>query len=84
MRELGHFIERPARVTAEMQAATAELVAAHPEIPDLGASFESMSDAAKALRFQSLSELRQQRAATWTEMLLDDIEALLSASVTTR
>lgn len=84
MRELGHFIERPARVTAEMQAATAELVAAHPEIPDLGASFDAMSDAAKALRFQSLRELRQQRAAAWTEMLLDDIEALLSASVTTR
>lgn len=84
MRELGHFIERPERVTAEMQAATSALVAAHPEIPGLGGSFETMSDAAKTLRFQSLRELRQQRAAEWTNLLLDDIEALISATATTR
>jgi hypothetical protein len=83
MRELGHFIERPARATAEMQAATDTLVAAHPELSDLGDSFDTMSDAAKALRMQALRELRQQRGAAWTEMLLDDIEQLLSAQTTT-
>lgn len=84
MRELGHFIERPAQATAEMQAATNALVAAHPELPDLGGSFDTMSDAAKALRFQSIRELRQQRGAAWTGMLLDDIKALIGRRVTAR
>ncbi len=65
MRELGHFIERPARVTAEMMEATAKLVAAHPEISDLGGSFDTMSDSSKKLRFQMLRALRDQRAAGW-------------------
>ena len=79
MRELGHFIERPAQATAEMQAATEALVAAHPEISDLGGSFDTMSDEAKKLRFSMLRELRQRRGDAWTEMLLDEIERLLSA-----
>ncbi|SRR5487761_1898260 len=84
MRELGHFIERPAQVTAEMQAVTARLVAEHPELSDLGGSFDTMSDAAKKLRIQSLGELRKQRGAAWTAMLIEEIEQLLSASATAR
>jgi len=42
-----------------------------------------MSDASKQLRFQSLRELRQQRGAAWTDMLLDDIKRLLSAQAAT-
>lgn len=79
MRELGHFIERPADATAEMQAATAQLAAAHPELPDLAGSFDALGEEAKALRAQSSRELRQRRAGAWTAMLLDDIEQLLSA-----
>lgn len=79
MRELGHFIERPAAATAEMQAATAQLAAAHPELPDLAGPFEALGAEAKALRARSLRELRQRRAGAWTAMLLDDIEQLLSA-----
>ncbi len=84
MRALGHFIERPARATAEMAAATASLVAAHPDIPDLGGSFETMSDSSKMLRFQMLRQLRQQRGDAWNAMLLEDIAALLAASPATR
>jgi thioredoxin family protein len=80
MRELGHFIERPARATAEMAESTAQLVSAHPDIPDLGGSFDTMSDSAKQLRMQTLRELRQRRGAAWTQMLLEDIEALLATS----
>src|SRR5579859_2767730 len=84
MRELGHFIERPARVTAEMAEATAKLVAAHPELSDLGGSFDTMSDSSKKLRFQMLGELRKQRAAAWNNMLLEDIAALLATRLAAR
>lgn len=77
MRELGHFIERPARATAEMAAATAQLVADHPDIPDLGAGFDEMSESSRKLRMQSLGALRAQRGAAWTNMLIEDIETLL-------
>lgn len=84
MHELGHFIERPAQATAEMDANAASLAAQHPELPDVGGSFDTMSDAAKKLRMQSLSELREQRGATWTNWLLDDIKQLLGAQTATR
>lgn len=79
MRELGHFIERPARATAEMSEATARLAASHPELPDLAGPYDALGEEAKALRAQSSRELRQRRAGAWTGMLLDDIEQLLSA-----
>ncbi|MDE3231028.1 MAG: thioredoxin family protein [Chloroflexota bacterium] len=80
MRELGHFIERPALATAEMQKATDTLVAAHPDLPDIAGSFEAMGEEAKRLRLRSLSALRRTRGGAWTEMLLDDIERLLGAA----
>lgn len=80
MRELGHFIERPAQATVEMQAATDALAAAHPDLPDIAGSFEAMGDDAKRLRLRSLSALRRERGAAWSEMLLDEIERLLSAA----
>ncbi|MGH2505504.1 MAG: thioredoxin family protein [Ktedonobacterales bacterium] len=79
MRELGHFIERPARATAEMSEATARLAEAHPELPDLAGPYDALGEEAKALRVQFSRELRQRRAGAWTGMLLDDIEQLLSA-----
>ena len=82
MRELGHFIERPDAATAEMQADSVRLAGAHPELSDIGDSFDNMSDASKQLRMQSLRELRKQRGAAWTEMLLDDIKRLLSKQET--
>lgn len=84
MRELGHFIERPARVTAETAALTARLAAEHPELPDIGSSFETMSEEAKAVRLQALRDLRRERAVAWAAMLLEDIEALLGASPAAR
>lgn len=80
MRELGHFIERPARVTAELAEATAALAAAHPELPDLAGPFEQMSDAARRVWAADMRERRQTRAAAWSAMLLEDIEAILTAN----
>jgi hypothetical protein len=84
MRELGYFIERPARATAEMDALAASLAAEHPELPDIGGSFEKMSDGAKRLRFTALRGLRNERSEAWNAMVLEEIEALLTASSPTR
>lgn len=84
MRELGHFIERPAQATAEMAADAERLAAEHPELPGVGGSFDTMSDEAKQARMQSLRELRDRRGATWTEWLLDDVKRLLSAEPASR
>lgn len=77
MRELGHFIERPARATAEMAAATAQLVAERPELPDLGAPLDQLSEQSRKLRIQTLGALRAARGAAWTTMLIEDIETML-------
>jgi hypothetical protein len=84
MRELGHFIERPAQATAEMQAAISDLIATHPELTDLSGSLDTMSEASKRLVMHSYSALRQTRGAAWSEMLLDDIKRLLSAPAQSR
>jgi len=78
MRELGHFIERPARATREMADDRARLAAEHPELTDISGSFEDMSEGTRKLVFDSLKELRARRGQAWTEMLLDDIKTLLS------
>ncbi len=80
MRELGHFIERPARATAEMVAATAQLVAEHPELPDLGAPLDQLSEQSRKLRIQALGALRAARGAAWTDMLVEDIEVMLKGA----
>lgn len=80
-RELGHFIERPARATAEMQADAQRLAAERADLPGIGAGFDEMSDEAKKVRFASLAALRERRGAAWTEMLLDDIKDLLGSQV---
>ncbi len=77
MRELGHFIERPARATAEMKALGARLAEEHPEVTDLGESFDTMSESTRALYFTALRELRAERRDAWNEMLLEDVRALV-------
>lgn len=78
MGELAHFIERPARVTAEMAEAKRQVAADHPELPDLAGSFGEMSEQARALSIGATRELRARRSSAWANMLLEDIEALLT------
>lgn len=80
MNELGHFIERPARATAEMAADSQRLAEQHPELPDLREPLDQRSDAARTLTFESLNRLRAERGGAWTEMLLDDVKQMLSAT----
>jgi hypothetical protein len=78
MRELGHFIERPDRATAEMNAVAAQLAAEHPELPDVGGPFEKLSEQGRRLRVAALGKLREERGDAWTDMLLDDVETILA------
>lgn len=78
MRELGHFIERPTRVTAEMAEVEQQVAAEHPERPDLTGQLDEMSDESRQLLFGALRALREQRREAWANMLIEDIEALLA------
>ena len=80
MRELGHFIERPVRATKEMDIAREHLVADHPELPDLGGDFDTMSEQSRNLRMENLRNLRNERGAVWSQMLIDDIKELLGTA----
>lgn len=80
MRELGHFIERPDRATAEMDAIATQLAAEHPELPDVGGPFENLSEQGRRLRSAALGKLREERGDAWTDMLLDEVETILAGS----
>jgi hypothetical protein len=82
MNDLGHFIERPARATAEMAALRTRLAVEHPELPDLSGPSDDMSEQARTLYFDALKALRAERRDAWNAMLLDDIRTLLAVAVT--
>ena len=81
MHEFGHFIERPERASAEMAAATVQLVADHPEEPDLQKPFDERGESARKLTSDMYARLRAERGHAWTEMLLDDVKATLTTVI---
>lgn len=78
MHELGHFIERPARATAEMGAVRQRLAAEYPELADPEKSLEHLSEETRKAYLAETRKLREERKQAWNEMLLDEIEAILS------
>jgi hypothetical protein len=79
MRELGHFIERPAAQTAETTAARAEFFKAHPEynVPE-GADMSQMSPEARQAWGAESQKLRAARTAAWNQLVVDDLVKLTS------
>jgi thiol-disulfide isomerase/thioredoxin len=79
MRELGHFIERPAAQTAETTRARAEFFKAHPEynVPE-GADMSQMSPEARQAWAGESQKLRASRTAAWNQLLVDELVKLTS------
>jgi thiol-disulfide isomerase/thioredoxin len=79
MRELGHFIERPAAQTAETTAARTEFFKAHPEYNVAeGADMSQMSPEARQAWGGESQKLRAARTDAWNQLVADDFVKLSS------
>jgi thiol-disulfide isomerase/thioredoxin len=79
MRELGHFIERPAAQTAESGAARNQFFKAHPEFNVAeGADFSQISPEARQAWAGESQKLRASRTDAWNQMLVDELVKLTS------
>jgi thiol-disulfide isomerase/thioredoxin len=79
MRELGHFIERPAAQTAEAAEARNAFFAAHPEYnAPQNADFGALSPEARQAWGAENTKLRGARAAAWNQLLVDDLKKIVS------
>ena len=76
MRELGHFIERPAQANAERQAVIDRVAAEHPAV-QAGRSYNDQTDAARALLAEPLRDLYRERKAAWQAAAIDEVVAVL-------
>src|SRR3954454_15786314 len=71
MREIGHFIERPAAQTAEAAAARNAFFAAHPEYnAPQNADFGQLSPEARQAWGAENTKLRTERASAWNQLLV--------------
>jgi len=79
MREIGHFIERPAAQTAETTQARTEFFKAHSEynVPE-GADMSQMSPEARQAWAGESQKLRTSRTAAWNKLLVDDLVKVTS------
>lgn len=79
MRELGHFIERPAAQTAEAAEARNAFFAAHPEYnAPQKADFGELSPEARQAWGVENTKLRAERTAAWNQLLVDDLKKIVS------
>ncbi|HEY8293395.1 MAG TPA: thioredoxin family protein, partial [Thermomicrobiales bacterium] len=79
MRELGHFIERPAAQTAESTAARNAFFAAHPEYnAPPNADLSTLSPEARQAWGAESTKLRAERAAAWNQLLVDELKKTAS------
>ncbi len=79
MRELGHFIERPAAQTAEAAAARNAFFAAHPEYnAPQNADFGDLSPEARQAWGVENTKLRGERATAWNQLIVDELKKMVS------
>lgn len=82
-RELGHWIERPAAITARQSAAMAELFATAPELAGVapGTSPALLSDEARARVMQFYGEFRAQTRAESDAAVVRELRELIARAL---
>ncbi|HMQ33857.1 MAG TPA: thioredoxin family protein [Chloroflexaceae bacterium] len=82
-RELGHWIERPASITAQREVAMAELFAGAPELAGVapGTSPALLSDEARARVMQFYGEFRAQTRAESDAAVVRELRELIAAAL---
>lgn len=77
--ELGHFIERPAAVTAEMAQETRRFAEANPQLEGINRAYEHMPDETRQRVRENSSAFRWNNMLRWNRIFLDEIRALVAA-----
>lgn len=78
--ELGHLIERPAAVTAEMAKETLRFAQANPQLDGINRSYEHMPPETRAQVKQHSADFRWQSMQHWNRIFLDVIRAIAAPS----
>jgi hypothetical protein len=75
MSEVGRWIERPQIARDEMAEARRRFAAEHADLPDVNKPVPEMADATRQLYMATMSRLRAENAARWTQAVVDEIRA---------
>ena len=81
--ELGHFIERPAAVTAQMAAETRRFAQENSQLEGINRSYENMPDETRQAVRANSSSFRWSNMDAWNRIFVDELKALVTSGVPT-
>jgi len=80
--ELGHFIERPAAVTAQMAVETRRFAQENPQLEGVNRSYENMPDETRQAVRANSSAFRWGNMDAWNRIFVDELKALVTSGAT--
>ena len=80
--ELGHFIERPAAVTAQMATETLRFAKENPHLEGVNRTYEHMSEETRQAVRANSSNFRWSNMDAWNRIFIDDLKALITSGAT--
>lgn len=81
--ELGHFIERPAAVTAQMATETRRFAQENAHLEGINRTYENMPDATRQAVRENSSRFRWGNMDVWNRIFVDEMKALVANGATT-
>lgn len=81
--ELGHFIERPASVTAEMATETRRFAQENAHLEGINRSYENMPDETRQAVRANSSSFRWGNMDTWNRTFVDELKAIVASGART-
>lgn len=81
--ELGHFIERPAAVTAQMATETRRFAQENAQLEGINRSYENMPDETRQAVRANSSSFRWGNMDAWNRIFVDELKALVTSGVPT-
>ena len=80
--ELGHFIERPAAVTAEMAVETRRFAHENAHLEGINRTYEHMPEETRQAVRENSSRFRWGSMDAWNRIFVDELKALAASGAT--
>lgn len=80
--ELGHFIERPAEVTAQMATETRRFAQENADLEGINRTYEHMPEATRQAVRENSSRFRWGNMDAWNRIFVEDLKALITSGAT--